>query len=161
MPMSKDVVRFCYKRKNDISIWNRYNWIINFIQGGDRMSKEFEEIVLKKLDGLEMKMDELQAQTNVLQVQTNALQIKTDELQVQTNTLQEEISSTNKVVREIQQDFAKFDYEINTKIDTLFDAYTVNQEKHIFFEEKIASLDAKSFNHDIRISNLENKVLTA
>ncbi len=72
------------------------------------MSKEFEEIVLKKLDALEMKTD----------------------------VLEKEISGTNKVVREIQQDFAKFDYEINTKIDTLFDAYTVNQEKHIFFRRK-------------------------
>jgi len=75
--------------------------------------------------------------------------------------LDKRTNNTDRVVREIKQDFAKFDYEINTKIDTLFDANTVNQEKHVFFEEKIVSLEAESFNHDIRISNLEDKVLTA
>ena len=75
--------------------------------------------------------------------------------------LDKRTNNTDRVVREIKQDFAKFDYEINTKIDTLFDANTINQEKHNFFEEETISLDAKNFNHDIRISNLEDKVLTA
>lgn len=35
---------------------------------------------------------------------------------------------------------------------------TENDSKH---EEKIESLDKKVLNHDIRISDLENKVLTA
>lgn len=120
------------------------------------MSKEFEEIILKKLDVLEETTnDVVLKKLDALEKTTNNVVLKKLDL------LEEEIGSTNKVVRKMQQDFAKFDYEINTKIDTLFDAYTVNQEKHVFFEEKIASLDSKSFNHDIRISNLEDKVLTA
>ena len=104
------------------------------------MSKEFEEIVLKKLE----KLDVLEERLN-----------HTDKL------IQEETDETNRMIRELKQDFAIFDYEINLKIDTLFDANTVNNEKHDFFQNKIISLDTKSFNHDIRISNLEDKILTA
>ena len=75
--------------------------------------------------------------------------------------LDKRTNDTDKNVRELRQDFAVFDFEINRKIDTLCDADTVNQEKHDFFENKIVSLEAKDFNHDIRISNLEDKVLTA
>ena len=115
------------------------------------MSKEFEEVVLKKLE----KLDVLEEKTN------NTDKVIQEVVLKKLDALDEKINDTNKVVREIKQDFAKFDYEINLKIDTLFDADTVNKEKHVFFEDKIASLDAKSFNHDIRISNLEDKVLTA
>ena len=77
------------------------------------------------------------------------------------DVLDERTKDTDKIIRELKEDFAVFDFEINRKIDTLFDANTVNQEKHDFFQEKISSLEAKSFNQNIRIYNLEDKVLTA
>ena len=51
---------------------------------------------------------------------------------------------------DIRQRFTKFDFEINRKIDTLFDSDTVNKDN-------IISLNTKTYNHDTRISNLENK----
>ena len=66
-------------------------------------------------------------------------------------------NNKNKYNNEFQQDFTKFDYEINKKIDTLFDAYTTNREKDMVLEDNITSLKAKTFDHDIRISNIENK----
>lgn len=51
--------------------------------------------------------------------------------------------------------------KLTKKIDTLFDAFVVNTENDSKHEEKIESLDKKVLNHDIRISNLEDKVLTA
>ena len=56
--------------------------------------------------------------------------------------LDKRTNDTDKNVRELREDFAVFDFEINRKIDTLFDANTVNQEKHDFFQEKISSLEA-------------------
>lgn len=97
------------------------------------MSKEFEDAVLKKLDVLDERLGKVEI----------------------------ELKDTGEVIMDIRQRFAKFDFEINRKIDTLCDADTVNQEKHDFFENKIVSLEAKDFDHDIRISNLEDKVLTA
>ena len=84
-----------------------------------------------------------------------------DDVLKKLDVLDERTKDTDKIVRELKEDFAVFDFEINRKIDTLFDANTVNQEKHDFFQEKISSLEAKSFNQNIRIYNLEDKVLTA
>ena len=142
------------------------------------MSKEFEEIVLRKLDALEEKtnstdkliqekvLKRMDATDELIQEKVLKRMDATDELIQEKvlkrlDSLEEKTDETNRIVREIKQDFARFDYEINLKIDTLWDADTVNKEKHDFFEDKIVSLDAKTFNHDIRISNLEDKVLTA
>ena len=103
------------------------------------MSKEFEELVLKKLEKLD-KIDSL------------------EEKSINTDKTLEELSTEFK---NLNNKFTVFDYEINKKIDSLFDAFVVNTEKDSVHEEKIASLDNKVFDHSIIISNLENKILTA
>ena len=66
--------------------------------------------------------------------------------------LEIEVKDTGEVVKYLNQNFTRFDFEINEKIDTLFDSNTINKEN-------IVSLKTKTFNHDTRISNLENKDL--
>ena len=99
------------------------------------MSKEFEEIVLEKLDTLEADM-------NVLKTELKATQ--------------ETVKSLSENVNDLNNRFTVFDFEINRKVDTLFDAITANKEKHDLFEQSIVSLNTKTFNHDIRISVLED-----
>lgn len=148
------------------------------------MSKEFEEIVLKKLDLLNERMsstDKVMQETvlkklDMLDERTsNTDKIMQETVLKKLDMLEERTSNTDKVVQEMQlelkdtqevvkylnQSFTKFDYEINRKIDTLFDAYTTNKENNSVNEKNIISLEAKVFNHDIRISNLEDKVLPA
>ena len=136
------------------------------------MSKEFEELVLKKLDSLEEKT------TNTDRVIQEVILPKLDKIDI----LEEKIINTDKTLQEISTElkntqkelritqeglenltnkFIVFDFEINKRIDTLFDAFTVNREKDLVHEKDINSLEEKFFNHDIRISNLENKILTA
>lgn len=136
------------------------------------MSKEFEELVLKKLDSLEEKT------TNTDRVIQEVILPKLDKIDI----LEEKIINTDKTLQEISTElkntqkelritqeglenltnkFIVFDFEINKRIDTLFDAFTLNREKDLVHEKDIKSLDEKVFNHSIRISNLENKILTA
>lgn len=110
------------------------------------MSKEFEEIVLKKLDNLET------------EVKDNSQRLENLETEVKNNTrrlgkLEIEVKDTGESLLELRQRFTIFDFEINRKIDTLFDSDTVNKEN-------IVSLNVKNYNHDTRISNLENKDLS-
>ena len=72
-----------------------------------------------------------------------------------------ELKDTQEIVINLNQNFVKFDHEINKKIDTLFDAYSINVEKDILHEQDINSINSKISNHDIRISNLESKIITA
>lgn len=114
------------------------------------MSKEFEELVLKKLEKLDA-LEEKTANTN-----------KTvQEISTELKNTQKEFKITQEGLENLTNKFTVFDFEINKRIDTLFDAFTVNREKDLVHEKDINSLDEKVFNHSIRISNLENKILIA
>ena len=104
------------------------------------MSKEFEAIVLNKLENLEIGQKNINQRLGILET---------------------EVKDTGEVVKYLNNNFTRFDFEINKKIDTLFDANKVNKEKNDTFKEELDYLAEKSFNHDIRISNLEDKVLIA
>ena len=158
------------------------------------MSKEFEELVLKKLEKLDStekliqevvlpKLDKIDSTEKLIQEvvlpKLDALEEKTantDELIQEVilpkldkiDVLEEKVNNTDNTLKELSTElknlnnkFTVFDYEINKKIDSLFDAFVVNTEKDSIHEEEIESLEEKFFNHDIRISNLENKSLTA
>lgn len=139
------------------------------------MSKEFEELVLKKLEKLDV-LDERTLNTD--KVIQEVILPKLDKI----DSLEEKITNTDKTLQEISTElkntqkelkitqeglenltnkFTVFDFEINKRIDTLFDAFTVNREKDLVHEKDINSLEEKVFNHSIRISNLENQILTA
>ena len=146
------------------------------------MSEKFEEIVLKKLEKLDNldatmqdvvlkkleKLDNLDAtmQDVVLKkldeldttVQDVVLK-RLDNLETEMGNLKIEIKDTQEVVKYLNNNFTKFDYELNKKIDTLFDAYTSCKDTDSVHAQNIVSLNAKTFNHDLRISNLENQVL--
>ena len=109
------------------------------------MSKEFEEIVLKKLE----KLDVLETEICDLKTEVRNINEKLDKHEYILKSHKESINKLN-------DNFTIFDFEINKKIDTLFDAITVNNEKHDLFERSIVSLNTKTFNHDIRISALED-----
>ena len=154
------------------------------------MSKEFEELVLMKLEKLDVleekvsnadrimqevvlkKLDTLEEKTDntdkVMQEVVLKKLEKLDVLDKRTLNLEEKYIDTDETLKEISTElqnlnnkFTVFDYEINRKIDSLFDAFVVNTEKDTVHEEKIESMGEKILNHDIRISNLEGKVLIA
>ena len=107
------------------------------------MSKEFEEIVLKKLDELSYELKDTKQELKELAKDTNQRLGKV-ELGLRDN---------KEMVIDLRQRFCVFDFEINRKIDTLFDSDTVNREN-------IVSLNVKNYNHDTSITNLENKDLS-
>ena len=143
------------------------------------MSKDFEGVVLKKLEKLDErtqktdnvieevilkkleKLDERTKKTdNVIE---EVILKKLEKLDALEDTMQnvvlkklENLESLEESVKNLNNNFTVFDFEINKKIDTLFDAITANNEKHDVFEKSIVSLNTETFNHDIRISVLED-----
>ena len=134
------------------------------------MSKEFEEIVLEKLNALnertkntekELKstQEEIRTIHNELKETHNKIKETNNKLEETNNKLketQETVQNLSENVKDFNNRFTVFDFEINKKVDTLFDAITANKEKHDLFEKSIVSLNTKTFNHDIRISVLED-----
>jgi len=108
--------------------------------------KVIEEVILKKLE----KLDALDERTK------NTDKVIEEIVLEKLNALETEVKSNKESIEKLNNNFTVFDFEINKKIDTLFDAITANKEKHDLFEKSIVSLNTKSFNHDIRISVLED-----
>ena len=107
--------------------------------------KVIEEVILKKLE----KLDTLEADMKSLRTEVKSINQRLD-------NHDKEIKATQEIVKSLNDRFTVFDFEINRKVDTLFDAIKVNNEKHEVFEKSIVSLNTKTFNHDIRISVLED-----
>ena len=126
------------------------------------MSKEFEEVVLKKLEKLD-NMEELMQEVVLpkLDKLDNMEKLMQEVVLPKLNNTDNAIKELSIEIKDLNNKFTVFDYEINKKIDSLFDAFVVNTEKDSVHEEKINSLDDKLFDHGIRILNLENKILTA
>ena len=114
----------------------------------DNMEDLMQDTVLPKLDALEEKT-------------TNTDELIQEVILPKLNNTDNAIKELSAEVKNLNNKFTVFDYEINKKIDSLFDAFVINTEKDSVHEEKIDSLDEKIFDHGIRISNLENKILTA
>ena len=144
------------------------------------MSTEFEKIVLEKLNIL----DELKVEVKNLSSKVNNLEVKVDNLEEKVNnninaiiTLSEKvdsntdsinnlskninintelIASLSKQVEQQGLNFAKFEHEFTVKIQSLFDSFVANTESHLAYEKSIAVLHAKSYDHNDRITILEN-----
>lgn len=114
------------------------------------MSKEFEEIVLKKLN-------ELGEMTKGNSTRLDNLEKITKDSLKRLDNLEFELKDTQEVVIAFSQNFASFEHKFIQKVDTLFDAYSINGEHHSSYDESISSLKGKVFNHDIRIENLEKR----
>ena len=121
------------------------------------MSKEFEVAVLKKLDELSTELKDTKQELKDFAKDTNQRLVNIEEGQKDTNQrlgkVELGLKDTKEIVMDLRQRFTVFDFEINRKIDTLFDSDTVNKDN-------IVSLNVKNYNHDTRITNLENKDLS-
>ena len=52
--------------------------------------------------------------------------------------------------------FASFENEFNIKVQSLFDSFVSNEEKHVSYSKAISALNAESFRQSVRISVLED-----
>ena len=144
------------------------------------MSAEFEKIVLEKLNIL----DELKVEVKNLSKKVNNLEEKVDNLEEKVNsntnsinTLSEKVNSNTDSINNLSKNininteliaslskqveqqglnFAKFEHEFTVKIQSLFDSFVANTESHLAYEKSIAVLHAKSYDHNDRITILEN-----
>ena len=106
------------------------------------MSAEFENIVLEKFDDLSSKINELSGEMHEVKekVENNSILI---------NNLSEKVDQQG-------LNFARFENEFTIKVQALFDSFVANTESHLSYEKSIATLHAKTFHHDNRISVLED-----
>ena len=72
------------------------------------------------------------------------------------NSINTTLETHSKDIKIMKSSIINTEAYVREKIPTLFDAITVNSDKHELYDDHIASLNAKTFNHNIRISSLED-----
>ena len=110
------------------------------------MSEAFEKAVLEKLDSLHNKFDS----------RVGNLESAVSKLDSRVGGLEFELKDTQEVVQMNSQILIKLETTVATKIDSLFDSYSANEDKHQEYNSHFDELDSQVFNHDIRISALED-----
>ena len=123
------------------------------------MSANFEKIVLEKLSIL----DELKSEIKTLSQKVDNLEEKVDSNTNLINTLSKNIdintdlmATLSKQVEQQGLNLASFEHEFTIKVQAIFDSFVSNTESHLSYEKSIAVLHAKSFDHNNRISVLED-----
>ena len=120
------------------------------------MSAEFERIVLEKFDDLSSKINELSVEMHEVKekIEHNSILINNLSKKVENNSIL--INNLSEKVDQQGLNFARFENEFTIKIQALFDSFVANTESHLSYEKSIATLHAKTFYHDNRISVLED-----
>ena len=141
------------------------------------MSSEFEKIFLEKFDDLSSKITGLSEEVHELKEKvdnleekvnsnTNSITTLSEKIDSNTNSINnlsknidintELIASLSKQVEQQGLNFAKFEHAFTVKVQSLFDSFVANTESHLAYEKSISVLHAKSYDHNNRISILEN-----
>ena len=125
--------------------------------------KEKVDINTNSIINLSSKVDNLEEKVNS---NTNSIISLSEKVDSNTNSINnlsknidintELIASLSKQVEQQGLNFAKFEHEFTVKIQSLFDSFVTNTESHLAYEKSIAVLHAKSYDHNDRISILEN-----
>ena len=111
------------------------------------------------------KFDEQEAKFNArFDEQEAKFNAKFDEQEAKFNNrfdkIDEKLESHDEDIKIMKASILNLEAYVMEKIPALFDAITVNSDKHEIYDEHIASLNAKTFNHNIRISALEDALRT-
>ena len=83
---------------------------------------------------------------------------KLEEHDARFDRIEQKLCDHDEDIKDIKRILLNIEIQVTEKIPALFDAYAANQDKHAIYDQNISSLEEKTFNHDIRISALEDKV---
>lgn len=120
------------------------------------MSKQFELLVLEKLDAINNKVSNLESAVASLDNRVSNLESTVAKNNVLINQCITEIKDTQDIVFRHNNVFIQLEHEISNKFKTLFDFFSINSDNHNTYDESISTLNAKVFNHETRIAILED-----
>lgn len=136
------------------------------------MSQEFEKIVLEKLNKIEGTLDQhtdiLSDHTKILKEHTGILNEHTEEIkslrEITTSNkaslvnLERKVNDISNTTRLYGNMLIEHEYDLNLKFDTLMDAFSLNKQKHVEYDDLFLHYNEKTIDHDIRLFKLENSI---
>ena len=134
------------------------------------MANQFEKDVLDKLNHSDARMDRFEKDMFDMKADISNLKGDVSTLKTDVSTLKKDIAfikedmsfmqramlSMQKTIETMNRSIILIEHKVTTEIPTLFDGYSMHQQKQESQQENIDSLNVKVEEHDIRISSLEN-----
>ena len=134
------------------------------------MSNEFEKIVLQKFDTLASKIEDnsklvatlsgkVEGNSKLIAINSKTITALADKVEDNSKLIAINFKAITTLSDKVEQqglNFASFENEFNIKIQSLFDSFVSNEEKHVSYSKAISALNAESFRQGVRISVLED-----
>lgn len=133
------------------------------------LEQDFMKEVLKRFDKIDNKLDE---HSQILNEHSNTINLLKDTIHENTKCIVENTKrineNTNKIIENSEKidelaeyykahnrTLIRFETELNQKIGALVDSYVANHDEHKIFYSGLNDLNQQIFEHDLRISALE------
>ena len=130
------------------------------------MSSKFEKDVLDRFDKTDARMDTFEQDMKVLKQDMSNMKKDISFMKEDMSFMQNNIDNINTTLISIQKSMETMnrsiiliEQKVTTEIPTLFDGYSMHQEKQEQQQENIDSLNVKVEEHDVRISSLEQAIV--
>lgn len=107
----------------------------------------------KRFESIDKRFDSVDARFDALEARMDASDRKFDNFR---NEVREKFNQYDEILASLQKSVLIIEDYVTNKIPALFDAYSLNQEQHHSFDEKIDSLENLTSNHSLKISVLED-----
>lgn len=139
---------------------NNYNARFDKLEANyDNLNARFDNLENNynaRFDKLEANNNDLNSKFSNLDANYNDLNSKLNEHTKLINKCLEEIHDTQEILISLNNSFIRHEHESNKKFKALFDSFCLNSDNHKVYDDHITSLNSKIYNHDIRISTLED-----
>lgn len=119
----------------------------------------FEKFTIKKFEEHDKKFETIDKKFDVIDKKFDAIDKKFVSIDKQFDVIGKQINKLTEDMQVVKEAVILMEDRITREIPTLFDAYSMHQNKQERQENEIDSLNLKVEDHDIRISCLEQKVI--
>lgn len=115
------------------------------------MSENFERIVLEKLNKIDGRLDKIDDRLDNFDGKLGNFDGRLGSLEI-------ELKDTQEIVILNRNTLLKMEQRDHDNFGALFDSFSANNDNHKDFSKSIKNLQNSSFEHDIRISILEDSL---
>lgn len=122
------------------------------------MSENFEKIVLEKLNKIDDRLDNIDGRLDNLESELDNTKKIVNENTKILNNLEVELKDTQEIVILNRNTLLNMEQRNHDNFGALFDSFSANNDNHKDFSKSIKNLQNSSFEHDIRISILEDNL---
>ena len=144
-----------------ITLEDIFNTLLQFKEETNKHFSKIDEhldIVDIRLDKIDTHLNIVDTRLDKIDTHLNIVDTRLDKIDAHLNIVDTRLDDHDAQFISLGNIITKMEYEHGKKLDLLLDYAKATMEKHEQYDKSLSQIDAKLFNHDIRINILENKL---